>query len=205
MGSIEIIHDEFPHQPAILATTSHGAYKPSNNHVIQTGVGQSQFGWLQKGQLLINEQKDLEHLLETLLSPAIRVDNMHKALWKKLAVNASINPMTAAMKCRNGKLKERQHLETIKSISREISEVATAQGILLSASELYENTCQVVEDTADNYSSMYQDVQASRKTEIEFISGYVVGLAKKSNIFVPETELWLEKVREIEAQYLSHH
>ena len=39
MGSIEIIHDEFPYQPAILATTSHGAYKPSNNHVIQTGIG----------------------------------------------------------------------------------------------------------------------------------------------------------------------
>jgi 2-dehydropantoate 2-reductase len=201
MGSQELIQDKLPNQPTILATTSHAAYKVSRSYIKQTGLGQSHYGWLNLSRLNVNRQTDIEQLLDKLLQPSILMGNMQIALWKKLAVNAVINPMTAVLKVKNGHLKSPSFQQAIETICQEVSSIAAQHGQKLSTAELVENTYQVIDDTAANYSSMYQDVVSKRKTEIESISGYIVNKAAQVGDTTPENKKWLDKVQALENTY----
>ena len=201
MGSKELIQNLIPNQPTILATTSHAAYKVSQNLIKQTGLGQSQYGWLNRGKLKATEQEAIEQVVHDLLQPSTLMDDMQTALWKKLAVNATINPLTAVLKVRNGHLKGQEHKKTIEAICQEVSLVAASQRQNLSAEILIQNTYQVIEDTAENYSSMYQDIVAKRRTELDSISGYIIDKATANNIAVPENKKWYGQIKALENAY----
>lgn len=201
MGSEELIQKELPGQPVILATTSHAAYKTSHYNVKQTGIGQSQYGWLNKGQLDLGKQHTIEQLAGQVLQPSTLMKDMQAALWKKLAVNAAINPLTAVLRVKNGQLREIQYQKTITKICQEVSLTAAQHGQFLNTDELIENTYQVIEDTTDNYSSMHQDIGAYRKTEIDSISGYLIQKAAEVGQPVPENEKWFNKIKVLEKAY----
>ena len=57
---------------------------------------------------------------------------------------------------------------------------------------------QVIEKTADNYSSMHQDIQHQRKTEITHINGFICQWAKQLDIEVPENARVLAQVDALE-------
>lgn len=62
----------------------------------------------------------------------------------------------------------------------------------------------VAQSTAQNYSSMHQDIYNKRQSEIDFINGYVVNIAAKNKIDVPNNLSLYQKVKQIEASW-SHH
>lgn len=202
MGSQEIIQAALPKQPVVLATTSHAAYKVSDNYVKQTGIGQSQYGWLNEADLDDDTRHTIEQLLHGLLQPATLLEDMQTALWKKLAVNASINPLTAALRVKNGHLNDKRYRTIIEAICQEVSLVAVYCGQLVSKNELVENTYKVIDDTAENYSSMYQDILAQRKTEIDSISGYIVARATDIGQSAPENKHWFDEIKTLERTYL---
>jgi 2-dehydropantoate 2-reductase len=202
MGSREIIERLLPNQPVVLATTSHAAYNVSSNTIKQTGIGQSQFGWLNTADLTRPMQQNIEYLLSKLLQPSTLLADMQLALWKKLAVNAAINPLTAIFEVKNGELKAPFYQPIIGAICQEVSIVALAHGQKITADELLKNTEQVINDTAQNYSSMYQDVKAKRRTEIDSISGYILARASEANLKVPENQTWFNKIKTVECRYL---
>jgi 2-dehydropantoate 2-reductase len=57
-----------------------------------------------------------------------------------------------------------------------------------------------MEQTGSNRSSMLQDVRAHRVTEIDWINGAVVRLARKHGIAVPRHQQLLELVHFVEQQ-----
>jgi 2-dehydropantoate 2-reductase len=154
--------------------------------------------------------------------------DMELALWRKLAVNCVVNPLTAIHNIHNGTLldtlimcndKQRRqehvasHILTMQNqmrgILQEVSDVAiremkhscnhhrnnnnslsaTATTMVeesLSVPSLEEFTYRVMSDTRNNISSMLQDVKAGRRTEIQYINGYITSLGKeKYNIDCP--------------------
>ncbi|MGI2897426.1 2-dehydropantoate 2-reductase N-terminal domain-containing protein, partial [Vibrio alginolyticus] len=44
MGTASGVEKALPNNPIVLATTTHGAYKPDNQHVLHTGHGTTQVG-----------------------------------------------------------------------------------------------------------------------------------------------------------------
>ncbi len=97
-------------------------------------------------------------------------------MWRKLAVNCVINPLTALWNCPNGEL--RHHTDEINAICEEVAAVIEREGYHTSADDLRYYVEQVIDSTAENISSMLQDVRAMRHTEIDYITGYLLKRAR---------------------------
>lgn len=103
--------------------------------------------------------------------------DMPRRLWEKLAINAGINAITALARVENGALRDGPASETATRATREAARVARENGLDLGDDHAIDAFETVVETTAPNRSSMYQDLEAGRRTEIDAINGVVVELA----------------------------
>ena len=108
------------------------------------------------------------------------------ALWSKLAVNCVINPLTAIHRCRNGELANRADLAaSVALLCREVQQVSYAAGFTRTAQQLEGMVAKVISGTAQNRSSMLEDVERGRPTEIDYITGYLLQVADRHGIVAP--------------------
>ncbi|MCL1131100.1 ketopantoate reductase family protein [Shewanella sairae] len=185
-----------------LGTTSQGSLKMAQWHIQQTGAGLTQLGSL-NGDV---KTPPLSPLLKNILLNSIKNSEWHAdilpLLWQKLAVNVAINPLTAIHQCANGELAADKYRDIINCAVAELVEVAHADGINLSHAFLIERVYQVIALTANNLSSMHQDVCHQRKTEVNAINGFVVARGKALRIDTPYNQQLLKQIQQIEAKYL---
>jgi len=134
------------------------------------------------------------------------------AQLRKLAVNATINPLTAIYNCTNGELFEHANIRKyIDSMLAEISAVIIAHlGALpqdfspspkstdatclasyqmFSPESLKEEVYKAGRLTYKNISSMNQDVRAGRKTEIDYITGWITKRSRDLGLNSPFNEM----------------
>jgi 2-dehydropantoate 2-reductase len=196
MGTVEQVKENLPNNPLIAATTSYGALKHDANTLLETGLGQTHLGW--EGTVDSMLKQSIEPILSELLPPSTWHQDIGLALWKKLAINAVINPLTAIHNLKNGELVDIKYNSNISNICFEISKVMRALDYSIESNELVTNVQQVITATANNYSSMHQDIKFKRRTEIEFINGYVTSKANELGIKVPHNQHLLEQIRQLE-------
>jgi len=96
--------------------------------------------------------------------------DMPRRLWEKLAVNAGINAITALARVENGALAEEPASNSATRAAVETARVARENGIGLADSHVTDTLNAVIESTAPNRSSMYQDLEAGRQTEIDAVN-----------------------------------
>jgi 2-dehydropantoate 2-reductase len=110
-----------------------------------------------------------------------------KTIWKKLAVSCGINALTALTGIRNGVVAEHPDARALCADAvRETARVAAALGIDLGdPGELAAWVESVARATAINRSSMGQDVDHRRHTEVGFINGAVARLADVHGLDAP--------------------
>ena len=123
-----------------------------------------------------------------------------QTIWEKAAVNAGINPLTALLNVPNGQLlKVRESRELLRDLVVEAAKVASIEGYRFTHSlvEAAEETCA---QTAENISSMLQDIRSQRKTEIDAISGEIVRRADAAALPVPRTRVILQLIRGLESR-----
>ncbi|WP_139684100.1 2-dehydropantoate 2-reductase [Vibrio tasmaniensis] len=195
MGAVDQIAAQIDAHPVILATTTQAAFKPNRNNVSHTGIGQTQLGAFNlKGQQCTFLVDVLEHAFPTVSwNPEIKT-----ALWTKLAINCAINPLTGLEQIKNGELADKRFEDILSSIIKELTQVMQAEGIACSSDELEASVKQVIQATAQNNSSMKQDMFFQRKTEIDFITGHLIKTALKHQIKVPANQKLFTQVKERE-------
>lgn len=102
--------------------------------------------------------------------------------WRKLTINAVINPLTAMYDCLNGELLEhaniRDHMQLIATECDTIARLMFPDW----PQDTFTRAAQVAMATANNTSSMRADVIAKRPTEIDFINGYLIKVAEKTGL-----------------------
>ena len=122
-------------------------------------------------------------------------------LWGKLLVNVGINAITALTDIKNGQILD---LEPTRELSRaaieEAAAVAGAQGIK-TRKDSVGHVFQVAAATASNRSSMGQDVDHCRPTEIDAINGFVVREALRIGLAAPVNRTLTALVKTVEAHY----
>ncbi|NDJ81783.1 2-dehydropantoate 2-reductase [Vibrio campbellii] len=198
MGTAPLLEAKLPDNPLIVATTTHGAYKPSKEQVLHTGQGNTQLGGFNaKGAQCEFLADVMNHALpEVNWNP-----NINTALWTKLAINCAINPLTAIHQCKNGELAAPEFATELANITRELVEVMNKEEIKVDFDSLHTTIMQVVNATAANYSSMRQDVFHQRLTEIDFITGYLLHAAEKHHISTPENAKLYQRIKQIEQSW----
>jgi ketopantoate reductase len=178
------------------------------------------------GHTRVEEFPELAHYLSNagLNGASSSSQDIRTQLWRKLAANCCINPMTALRQCRNGELLElmmtttsdddrsranEDATETTTSVGEQVAaavdevvQVAAAEeddgGIQLCRDDTLRFVQQVLADTASNYSSMVQDVQHQRRTEVRQLNGYVVERGRAHNIACPMNERLWKQIDELD-------
>lgn len=198
MGTAPLLEAKLPDNPLIVATTTHGAYKPSKELVLHTGQGNTQLGGFNaKGAQCSFLADVMNHALpEVNWNP-----NINAALWTKLAINCAINPLTALHQCKNGELAAPEFAIELTNITHELVAVMNKEEIEIDFGSLHATIMQVVNATAANYSSMRQDVFHQRRTEIDFITGYLLQAAEKHHISTPENAKLYQRIKQIEQSW----
>ena len=188
MGLAEIARQICPDAGIYCGTTTEGAYVMEKNKVRHSGRGVTLLGslegaarpaWFSRWQAIELESH--------------WADDIESALWHKLAINCAINPLTALHRCNNGHLlQDRQLAAEFDSLCDEIALISESLGFAHTASKIHTAARTVASATADNRSSMLQDVSMGRKTEIDFITGYLVRCAQEQGVDVPRNRALLE-------------
>jgi len=109
---------------------------------------------------------------------------IHERLWRKLALNCAINPLTVLHACRNGGLQA--YAGEVSALCEELIQVLQCCDQPRAAEGLQGQVNQVILATAANYSSMYQDVAQGRRTEIRFLLGYICEAAVRHACHAPQ-------------------
>ncbi|NVJ57172.1 MAG: 2-dehydropantoate 2-reductase [Vibrionaceae bacterium] len=200
MGTADIVAELLPSNPLVLATTTHGAYRPEPNKVQHTGVGVTQLGGHnEKGK----QCQFLAEVFDHALSAAQWHNHIEQALWSKLAINCAINPLTAIHQITNGELAADSYHSTLIGVVEEVAQVMNAEGIVTDAVKLEETVFNVIHATAKNHSSMQQDIVHQRPSEINFITGYLLKRAQTHHIAVPYNTALFEQIKLIEQSWKS--
>lgn len=199
MGAMDDIKEHIDHHPILQATTTHGALKESTTHVIHTGYGHTSIGAFNSlGQQCHFMQAVLHHSLPNVdWNPDIKI-----ALWKKLAINCAINPLTAIHQCHNGLLSQDDMYQSVIDVCSEVHHVLQKENIEWAESELVSTVTQVITATSANYSSMNRDCFYQRKTEIDFITGYLLKRAAFHGISAPFNQSLYNQVKLLEENVL---
>jgi len=170
--------------PVLAGTASLGAVQSEPGVVEWTGRGDVVLGPWTGGMEPAQRVGEAFRMAEV---PATVEERMAAHLWEKLAVNAAINPVTALAAVENGAVFAGPTAEIARETARETARVARAEGVALSEARAVDRAREVAEATAENRSSMYQDVRAGERTEIDAISGYVAARASAHDVSVPVT------------------
>ncbi|MET0377508.1 MAG: 2-dehydropantoate 2-reductase [Spongiibacteraceae bacterium] len=189
MGVREELQPLLPRATFFHALSTEGAWQPQRFHVMHAGRGETVVGEVAAdetpGRKTSGNAAATDFAAELHRSGlnARAVADIESRLWQKLAVNCVINPLTALHRCRNGALLDLPDLSPqLTAICGEITAVAGATGIALEAAQLSEKVRDVIRGTAANRSSMLQDIEACRSTEIDYLNGFVVRQARRYGI-----------------------
>jgi len=185
MGVIEQLQSQIPHCHIVAATTTEGANRPTTNTLIHAGAGGTWIGSPTDAETTQIIAQDIARQWST-LDLDIRYDeNIKQRLCTKLAINCAINPLTVKYQCTNGALLQNDHaLALMESACLELQSIMTALNISHDGNRL-EIAKQVAKDNHNNISSMLQDHNHQRPTEIDYINGYVTKLGDILHIPTP--------------------
>lgn len=124
------------------------------------------------------------------------VKDIKRRIWLKAVINAAINPITALCNVRNGKVVEVDELWNLAfKLAKEGENVMKAIGFKIEDNEVVNAVKDVAIKTRNNKSSMLQDFEKGKRTEIEFINGAIVDAGKKLGLDVSINEVMLKLVR----------
>jgi len=202
LGTLEEISYLFkPSQCLFALLLTQGAKKTADYHIEHTGEGESNIGIIW-GKPVAEKKRHLLELMTQSLHPVNFQENIKQAQWGKIAINCVINPLSALKNIDNGKINQRIYQDTVRDIIKEVVNVGKREGVELSENLLMSLVTKVAERTKKNISSMRADIMNKRRTEIDYINGYIHRLGEKHHLATPmNTKLWLA-IKELEKQYL---
>lgn len=201
MGNADILADVLGGGRVLAGTTAHGATLLGPGSIRHAGVGATTIGmWHSPDSTRAEEVADLFNRagIETTVTEDVR-----SLIWGKLIINVGINAITALTGIKNGRINDFPAARKLSKIAvQEAITVAQAQGVSV-RDDAVTYVLQVAQATATNRSSMGQDVDNHRQTEIGAINGAVVKYAKKAGLKVPVNETLTCLVETLQAQYAA--
>lgn len=133
-------------------------------------------------------------------------DDIKRSMWLKFMLNVSANQPTAILRMTFGDMFENTHfMKFAENIMREVQSVAKAEGIQNTETMVDEALKHLMTMTPEGKTSMLQDVEAGRKTEVDMFAGTVIEFGKKHGIPTPYNKIMKEMIGIIEEHQDIHH
>ncbi|MDK2883312.1 MAG: 2-dehydropantoate 2-reductase [Bacillota bacterium] len=200
LGNAERIGSIVGPEKVVAGVTSHGGTLLGPGEVRHAGRGETVLGEL-CGRLTERVEKLAQVFTDAGLE-ARAVESVDSLIWSKLLVNVGINALTAILRVSNGELvKYPETRELVALAVEEGARVAATKGIKLIHENPVAHCLKVAEMTGPNLSSMYQDVRAKRKTEVDVINGAVVAEGEMVGVPTPVNRVLTNLIKAIEKTY----
>jgi len=131
--------------------------------------------------------------------------DMYNRLWFKFMMNVGLNQVSAILRQPYRFLKTGTRVAEAAALFEaamgEVIAVAAREGVTLTEGDIA-SIYRTIDTLADGgKTSMCQDVEAGRKTEVELFAGTVIALGKRHGVPVPVNETLFALLRSIEQTY----
>jgi 2-dehydropantoate 2-reductase len=129
-------------------------------------------------------------------------EDMIRSLWYKFMINVGINQASAVLRAPYGVFQSMPEAkEVMESAMRETVALSKSLGTGLRDADVVAWYDTLMKLAADGKTSMLQDVEAGRKTEVEAFAGTVIDLGEAAGIAVPVNRTLFNLIRAIERGY----
>jgi 2-dehydropantoate 2-reductase len=177
----------------LMGVTYHSATVLGPGHVLHAGQGPTYVGPLAGGP------ERARPVVETMLAAGLEVtlsDDVRREIFAKLLLNICTLPTSALLRFGAGELiRHDGTMALMRGLLREGVAVVKAQGVAVDEEERWTTITGLLGRVGMSKSSMLQDVEKGRRTEIDVINGAIVAFGKERGIPTPhnETMVWLVK------------
>lgn len=184
-GNAETLSAVYPAERIVVGVTYHSATVVGLGSVAHTGKGATFVGPYADGADLARAE-NIGKLLNAAAIEAEVTAFVKTEIWKKLILNAATLPTSALTGlCAGDQGEPGKLLELVDDLAKEATAVARALGYGIDSQERVERIHAILRGAGKGKSSMLQDAEARRKTEIEVINGAVVRAAEQAGVAVP--------------------
>jgi len=173
----DLVAEAFPGHAVAAGTAFIGARLEQPGHVIHSAAGGLRMGLWRHGR----GEQYLSPLTAALQEAAVPIrldDDPAAMLWRKLLWNCGFNAITAITQRYASDMAA--NAETLAIVSQAMQETVTlarAQGIAISEEDIQKHIA-VTLSMGPVKTSMWQDIEAGHRTEVDYINGYVVQQAR---------------------------
>jgi len=168
--------------------------------VKENGRGQTILGSVSGGKDGKVDSVELLELFQSQMNAAsfptsvVERSALLRALWMKMFLNCLINPGCTI----NGTMNEEAQLDTqLLNECLSVQRVVSPQ-LTIDQDEVKFVFDEVVEKTGKNRNSMLQDLEAGRKTEIDFLTGYIRRVGEEHGVDVRRSRELEVRVKDLE-------
>ena len=204
-GNADVLTKTYPPEQLVVGVTYHSATVVAPGHVRHTGQGPAFVGPYEDGGPLSNAEQVAGLLtaagLETTPTPTVKTE-----IWKKLILNCATLPTSALTRLTTGALgAPGPLLDLLDQIAAEAVTVANALGYDITLEERLDRIHTLLQNGGAGKASMLQDVEGSRKTEIEVVNAAVVRAAEQLGLGerVPLNRAMVALVNGLERSYMK--
>jgi 2-dehydropantoate 2-reductase len=196
LGNEAIINRHFGPERTAAGVTSQGATFLGPGRIRHAGSGPT--------HICMTDRKNekLAPLCAALVAAGFETHvstDVESLVWSKLVINVGINALTAITGQPNGWLLESEDTRAIMAdLVAEAVAVARARGVTLTHSDPLAVVYDVARKTGANRSSMLQDFDRRRASEIDVMNGAIVREAAREGIPVPVNGTITRLVRALE-------
>lgn len=192
------------HVARVIRGTTFPAGKILEPGVVQWDVkGETSFGPFEPQPAAMAEIERLAEACTRAGMPTTAVADARPPQWRKVIFNASTNPIGALTGLTHGRVCEDPALRALVSgLVDEGKAVATAQGIVLDADpeDLIDHAAKP-EVAYGHKASMLQDVEARRRTEIDYLNGGIARFGRELGVSTPLNNAITALVKGVEASW----
>ena len=171
-----------------------------NNQIVQDGVGKIVFGSDKE-----NDEYNVQRVREYFASVNIDYDtpeNIVYSKWVKFALNLVCNQPSCILKMTFGDIQNnKNYIQFAKNIMQEVKEIAVCEGVKGIDSLEKDVIDAIYTMVANGKTSMLQDVESKKKTELDIFAGTIIELGKKYSIPTPYNQVLFEMIKIIEENY----
>jgi 2-dehydropantoate 2-reductase len=196
---MELLERALPGAPLIAGATALGAFFDETGVLHGSLEGETLFApW---GD---TEARWAEYAATIFASASFRAEpreDARRILWRKVALNAAVNPLTALLDKPNGAILESPPLLRLASeAAREASRVGARRGWLPEDYDPVPRLERLLAETRGNRSSMAEDLARGRPTEAEAILGPIRRIGREEGIETPVVAALAALLRVAEAK-----
>ncbi len=167
----------------------HSAMREKDN-IIHDGVATIVYGAKKPTSNALNNIERVKQYLNSVNIDYKIPDNMSRALWLKFMLNTACNQLSAVLGMTFGEmLVNNEFMNLAKDVMKEVELCAKAEGITSPETMIEETIKHMQTMIPEGKTSMLQDVEAGRETEVENFAGTIIALGEKHNIPTPYNKI----------------